>query len=132
VLCETKSFKTAAKEAKQRLKKGFWDGFREEKQKGVQRATEEGMNASKVELYFQNKVQSDIRGRKEEDEIFYLKVKNLLMSEGEVSDAIGRLTDKNYFDTLDYIQKQRYILTLSEQYLFALNRFKREIEFENI
>ena len=132
MLCETKSFKTAAKEAKQRLKKGFWDGFREEKQKGVQRATEEGMNASKVELYFQNKVQSDIRGRKEEDEIFYLKVKNLLMSEGEVSDAIGRLTDKNYFDTLDYIQKQRYILTLSEQYLFALNRFKREIEFENI
>jgi hypothetical protein len=132
VLCETKSFKTAAKEAKQRLKKGFWDGFREEKKKGVQRAMEEGMNASKVELYFQNKVQSDIRGRKEEEEIFYQKVKNLLMSEGEVSDAIGRLTDKTYFNTLDYIQKQRYILTLSEQYLFALSRFKREIEFENI
>lgn len=132
MLCETKSFKTAAKEAKQRLKKGFWDGFREEKKKGVQRAMEEGMNASKVELYFQNKVQSDIRGRKEEEEIFYQKVKNLLMSEGEVSDAIGRLTDKTYFNTLDYIQKQRYILTLSEQYLFALSRFKREIEFENI
>jgi len=132
MLCETKSFKTAAKEAKQRLKKGFWDGFREEKKKGVQRAMEEGMNASKVELYFQNKVQSDIRGRKEEDEIFYQKVKHLLLSEGEVSDAIGRLTDKPYFNTLDYIQKQRYILKLSDQYLFALNRFKREVEFENI
>ena len=132
MLCESKSFKTAAKEAKQRLKNGFWDGFREEKKKGVQRAMEEGLNASRVELYFQNKVQSDIRGRKDEEELFYQKVKNILLSEGEVSDAIGRLTDKNYFNSLDYVQKQRYILKLSEQYLSALTRFRREIEFENV
>lgn len=131
MLCETKTFKTAAKEAKKRLKNGFWDGFREEKRKNVQRAREEGINASKVELYFQNKVQSEIRGKKEEEEAFYQKVKKLLMTEGEVSDAIGRLTDKCYFNSLDYIQKQRYILKLSEQYLVALSRFKKEIEFEN-
>ena len=54
----------------------------------------------------------------------------MLLSEGEVSDAIGRLTDREYFDTLSYEEKQRYTLTLSEKYLRALERFRAECEFE--
>jgi hypothetical protein len=52
------------------------------------------------------------------------------MQNGEVSDAIGRLTDKPYFETLSYEEKQRYTLALSEKYLRALERFRRECEFE--
>ena len=58
------------------------------------------------------------------------KVKNLLLTEGEVSDAIGRLTDRAYYETLSYAEKQRYNLELSGKYLAALERFKREYEFE--
>ena len=54
----------------------------------------------------------------------------MLLAEGEVSDAIGRLTDRSYYDTLTYEEKQRYTLTLSERYLKALERFRRESEYE--
>ena len=61
---------------------------------------------------------------------FYEKVKRMLLEEGEVSDAIGRLTDKEYYNTLGYEEKQRYNLALSEKYLRALERFRREYKFE--
>ena len=57
-------------------------------------------------------------------------MKELLVNEGEVSDAIGRLTDREYYETLSYEEKQRYTLSLSEKYLRALERFRRESEFE--
>ena len=63
-------------------------------------------------------------GEKEDE--FYLKVKKMLDSEGEVSDAIGRLTDKQYFDTLSYEEKQRYTLELSNKYLAALQKYRKE------
>ena len=65
-----------------------------------------------------------------DDDAFYEKVKAILLAEGEVSDAIGRLTDRAYYDTLTYEEKQRYTLTLSERYLKALERFRREAEYE--
>ena len=54
----------------------------------------------------------------------------MLLSEGEVSDALARLTDREVFDKLSYEEKQRYMLNLSERYLKALERFRRECEFE--
>jgi hypothetical protein len=56
----------------------------------------------------------------------------MLLSEGEVSDAIGRLTDKEYYATLSYEEQQRYTLSLSQRYLRALERFRAECEFENL
>ena len=57
-----------------------------------------------------------------------MKVKALLDAEGEVSDAIGRLTDREYFDTLSYEEKQRYTLKLAADYLKALEKYRRERE----
>ena len=82
-----------------------------------------------MERYFAGKVTYTIRGGGEDDE-FYERVKKLLLSEGEVSDAIGRLTDKEEFSRLSYEDRQRYTLRLSERYLKALERFRRECEFE--
>ena len=81
-----------------------------------------------MEQYFKGKVTGRIKGEAPDE--FYLKVKKLLLEEGEVSDAIGRLTDKEYYDTLSYEEKQRYTLELSGKYLKALERFKREEQFE--
>ena len=54
------------------------------------------------------------------------EIKKILDEEGEVYDIIGRLTDKQYFATLNYEEKQRYTLSLSEKYLKALERYKKE------
>ena len=123
-----RTLKTLAKEAKQRMKKGFWKECEEKLDSERNHAKEQGINESKMERYFQQKVETQIRGQAPDE--FYLKVRDMLLSEGEVSDAIGRLTDREYYDTLSYSEKQRYTLELSEKYLRALERFKREYEFE--
>ncbi len=123
-----RTLKTLAKEAKQRMKKGFWRECEEKLDSERTHAKEQGINESKMERYFQQKVETQIRGETPDE--FYLKVRDLLLSEGEVSDAIGRLTDREYYATLSYSEKQRYMLELSDKYLRALERFKREYEFE--
>ena len=123
-----RTLKTLAKEAKLRMKKGFWKEAKEELRTKKTIAKEQGISESKMERYFAQKVTTHIRGETPDE--FYLKVRDLLLSEGEVSDAIGRLTDREYYETLSYSEKQRYNLELSEKYLRALERFKREYEFE--
>ena len=118
-----------ARRAKSRIKSGFWKDCKADLDERLQQAREQGVNESKAERYFAEQVSAKIEGRKEDE--FYLRVKEMLLSQGEVSDAIGRLTDKPYFDTLSYEEKQRYTLSLSERYLRALERFRRECEFES-
>lgn len=124
-----RTLKMLAKEAKMRMKKGFWERCEEELDARREIAREQGISESRMERYFVGKVSDSIRGETPDE--FYLKVKKLLLEEGEVSDAIGRLTDKAYYDTLTYEEKQRYNLELSQKYLAALERFKKEYEFEH-
>ena len=123
---EQKSLKQYCREAKKRLKSGFWKNYDAELGEKLKKAEESGVAASKVKEYYNDRVAEKIRSVKNDDEGFYDKVKNLLETEGEVSDAIGRLTDKEYFDTLSYEEKQRYTMSLSEKYLSALERYKKE------
>lgn len=123
-----KSLKALAKDAKRRMKKGFWEEQQKELASEREKAREQGINENKLDQYFLGKVESRIKGDSPDE--FYLRVKKMLLEEGEVSNAIGRLTDKEYYETLSYSEKQRYNLDLSERYLRALERFKREYEFE--
>ena len=125
----SKSFRNAAKEAKHRLKSGFWENCKDELCGELARARSAGVSESRACRYFTGKVTCRIRGTNEDD-AFYRKVREMLLKEGEVSDALGRLTDHAYYDTLSYEEKQRYTLALSERYLRALERFRRECEFE--
>ena len=96
----------------------------------MERAREHGLNESRAGQYFKTQVEAKIADQKEDE--FYLCVKRMLLTEGEVSDAIGRLTDKAYYETLSYEEKQRYTLSLSERYLRALERFRAECEFADL
>ena len=116
-----------ARRAKRRIKTGFWAECQENMDEQKEKAREQGLNESKVGRFFAAQVTAQIEGKKEDE--FYLKVKEMLLTEGEVSDAIGRLTDKEYYATLSYEEKQRYTLNLSEKYLRALERFRAEYEF---
>ena len=127
---ETVSFREEARRAKMRMKNGFWSQCKESMDEHLQQAREQGFNESKAGKFFTQRVSAQIAGEKEDE--FYLKVKRMLLEEGEVSNAIGRLTDKPYYDSLSYEEKQRYTLNLSEKYLRALEKFRRECEFESI
>ncbi len=118
--------KNLAQAAKQRLKNNFWEDCRKNLDEGAMQAKALGLNETKVKSTLQTRVKSEIKGEKQDG--FYLKVKNLLDAEGEVSDAIGRLTDKEYYDTLRYEEKQRYTLSLSANYIKALEKYRREKE----
>ena len=128
---ELKSLKQCCKEAKQRLKSGFWARYKENLEQELQDAKHQGVSESKVREYFTYKVTSGITEPANNDEqVFYDKVKKILDEEGEVSNVIGRLTDKYYFETLSYEEKQRYSLSISEKYLKALERYKKEKALE--
>ena len=128
-----KSLKSYAKDAKKRMKSNFW----QERKQNITEKLSQTKNyseseKSKVIEYYQSKIASEVKGGDKSQEEFYQKVKTLLLTYGEVSDAIGRLTDKEYFNTLTYEQKQRYTLELSSKYLKAKERFYREIKFETV
>ena len=125
---EQKTLRSAARQAKYRLKGGFWAQCKEEREQRLLYAQELGINVKEAGRQFHREMQRRIH--EEAPDAFYEMVKELLLSEGEVSDAIGRLTDRAHFETLSYAEKQRYTLELSERYLRALERFKREYAFE--
>lgn len=125
-----KTFKALARQAKERVKTGFWQECKEGLDERMEKAKELGLNESKAGRYFKQKVSKSLLGEQEDE--FYLTVKAMLLKDGEVSDAIGRLTDKEYYETLSYEEKQRYTLSLSEKYLRALECFRREYEFDKI
>ena len=127
---EKSSLREEARKAKKRIKSGFWAAADADRERKIEKAREQGLNESKAGRYFAAQVSAQIEGKKEDE--FYLRVKQLLLTEGEVSDAIGRLTDKAYYATLTYEEKQRYTLTLSEKYLRALERFRAECEFDSL
>lgn len=123
-----KSLRTLARQAKCRMKENFWESYKREQAEKLKIAQANGANTQEAERFFVYEVERKIRGEDEVDE-FYERVKELLLKEGEVSDAIGRLTDRTLYDSLSYTEKQRYTLALSERYLRALERFKRECIF---
>ncbi len=122
VIMET--IKSMARQAKQRLKNNFWENCKTDLEQGEMQAKNLGLNESKVKSYIGSRVQREIKG--EAPDAFYLKVKAMLDEFGEVSDAIGRLTDKERYASLSYEERQRYNLELSTKYLAALERYRKE------
>lgn len=120
------TIKAIARQAKQRLKNNFWENCKTDLKQGELQAKNLGLNENKVKSYIGSKVQREIKGQAPDE--FYLKVKAMLDECGEVSDAIGRLTDREYYATLTYEEKQRYNLELSAKYLKALERYRKEKE----
>lgn len=122
-----KSIKSAAKEAKKRLKSRFWEDYRKEVESGVKKAEEEGIATLGVENYFRKMIVRTVNKPAEDEEKFYSEVKAMLDEEGEKpSDALDRLMDKKLFYSLDYVQRERYLFVLSEKYLRCLARYDEE------
>ena len=118
--------KMMARAAKQRLKSNFWKDCKKKLDLNATEAKERGISEIKVKSSMKGQVKSAIRGEKEDG--FYLKVKKMLDEEGEVFDALGRLTDREYYDSLTYEEKMRYNLELANKYNAALAKWRKEKE----
>ncbi len=128
-----RSIKSVAKEAKKRLKSRFWEDYKSEVVLGVEKAKESGVSPSKVEDYFKSKIVRSVKGENKDDEKFYSSVKEMLDREGSLpSDALDKLMDKDYFESLDYFGKERYLFNLSKRYLKAIERYDNEKGVEKI
>ncbi|MCQ2399332.1 MAG: hypothetical protein MJ072_02375 [Clostridia bacterium] len=125
---EEKTLKSLGKEAKRRLKSGFWESYRSEAELRKKKAETEGIAVSKVVEYnaFERRERMKNSVGEDGDENFYKKVKAILDESGETEDVIIRLVDKAEYLSLSYEQRQRYMLSLSEKYLVALERYKKE------
>ena len=123
---QPKTIKQYCREAMKRLKSGFWQDYKKGLETELEKAENAGLSKSVVKEYYTQQVKTKVKNVKDGDEEFYARVKKLLDEEGEVSNAIGRLTDKEYFESLDYEERQRYTLSLSEQYLKAVERYRKE------
>ncbi len=125
-----KDLKSLAKEAKQRLKSGFWQKYGSEVRVSTNTAKTEGVSESVVINYYQNKENVAIKKTRSDSESFYDKVRKILDEKGQVGNIISLLIDHDEYDALPYERKQKYILELSAKYLEALERYKTEKKFD--
>lgn len=128
---QVKSIKSAAKEAKLRLKNKFWEDYKKEVDEGVKTASEEGISTSGVKKYFKNLVVKNLQGVNEEEENFYKLVKEMLDNVGSLpNNALDLIMDKQLFYSLDYVGRERYLFKLAERYLKAVERYNGERNIE--
>ncbi len=120
------NLKTVAKQAKQRLRSDFWKQCQRDVDGAALEAERNGKNAIRARSNALSRVKNVIKGEEKDD--FYLRVKELLDNYGEVSDAIGRLTDREKYEKLSYEERQRYTMELSSKYVEALEKYRREKE----
>ena len=101
---ENSELKRLARSAKNRLKKGYWQG-----------ASYDEASAEK----------EDAIGYAAEEEM-YAKVREMLSSDECVIDPIGRLIDRAAFAEMDFTERNRYVLELSKIYIRLKDRYYRE------
>lgn len=61
-----------------------------------------------------------------DEERMYKIVMEIVDSDEVVINPLGRLMNKEYFESLDYASRQRYIFKLSEIYIKLKKRYLRE------
>lgn len=102
---DNSELKRLAQSAKNRLKKGYWQGATAEE--SIPSQTKSGI------------------GYAAEEEL-YAKVREMLTADECVIDPIGRLIDRTRFDGMDRSGKDRYVLELAKTYARLKDRYYRE------
>lgn len=121
------SFKEYAKQAKDRLKNGFWENAKSNLEREKQVAATLGLNQRQVCEEQRQKLQKqiyDYDGFCEEQD-FYAKVVAILDSNEVISNPIMRLADQSYMQTLSPKEKQVYVSKLAAKYREAVERYRR-------
>ena len=127
---EMSEIKRRALLAKQRLKMGYWQRMREEQDRVAEATNDSAVIRSARNARLREFEQQSRRALGddfvERDERLYGKVRDMLDRDEDVSDPIGRLVDREVFDSLDDGNKQRYILELSAKFRELKERYYKE------
>lgn len=124
-----KTVKGLGREAKERLKNGFWEKNKDEVITKMDEYKLSGVSYKEAFALYETRSR-EVAAASSENESFYRKVKKILDETGETSDILDRLIDKKQFENLSYEGKQKYLLGLSEKYRAALARYKREANLQ--
>lgn len=124
-----KTVKGLGREAKERLKNGFWEKNKDEVITKMDEYKLSGVSYKEAFALYETR-NREVAAACGENESFYRKVKKILDETGETSDILDRLIDKKQFENLSYEGKQKYLLGLSEKYRAALARYKRECNIQ--
>lgn len=119
------TFKQYAKQAKERMKNGFWENAKQNLQHEKEVAATMGLNSRKVCEQQRQKLQRQIYDYNGfcADEEFYAKVAAILDSKEVVSNPIMRLADQQYMQTLSPQEKQIYISRLAAKYRRMVEKY---------
>lgn len=121
------TLKDYAKEAKARMKSGFWEEVKEQRQRDVQMAAQQGKNTDVVFKEYREVLTRRIfENETEEDEILYQKVCELLSQNHVVTNPIGMLADKQKMSEMTEHAKQHYIFELSKKFKQMKERYFKE------
>lgn len=123
------NFRNLALEAKKRMKYGYWTKVISNRKSDVDNAISKGKRPESVYSYYRNKVMTDFLREclpVSDEEVMYSKVCKILDSEESVTNPIGILMDKEYFNNADMESRSRYVLRLSQLYIKMKERYYYE------
>jgi len=127
-------FRSLAKSAKERLSGEFWHEVREARVAELEKAQQGGRSGTEVLNQFITQVKSKVIRARESDPVeekLYAKVREVLQhSVG--GNPLAAVLDRDYMRELGDLERERYVLVLSEKvkvFLERLNR-KKHLRFE--
>ena len=128
---ECSESKKRAMLAKQRMRMGYWQQLKAERERVLQEVGESEENKFKVSEYQRAKLKRDTdlvinQPQAATDEVLYEKVCRILDADEDTMNPIGQLVDQDEFRRLDEGGRQRYILELSKKYRELKDRYYEE------
>lgn len=117
--------------AKQRLKLGYWEQLRSEREQMLQQTGETDSARQMVSRLQRAKLSremdEDVGSQSaEKEEKLYLRVCEILEEDEDVMNPIGRLMDKDEYESLDDGGRARYVLELSKKFIELKERYYQE------
>ena len=124
-------FRKEAKEARKRLRQGFWDDIIVERKNVIENAMKKGQDVKSIKDYYKKKIENKIKeiyktNALTEEDLMYKKVCSIMESQEVLLNPLSKLIDHNVYDKLSENAKQVYILKLSEQYVQMKQRYDSE------
>lgn len=128
---EYSELKKRAMLAKQRLKMGYWQNLLRERDDLISLNGNTQKAKAVAEEVRRNKFNRDNlislnSAQAKEDEEFFAKVCKLLEEDEDPTNPIGRLMDKDAYEKMDAMAKQKYVLYLSKKYREMRERYQLE------
>lgn len=127
---EKSELKRRALLAKQRMKMGYWQKMQEERKELMSQSND----SSRLQVLSSLQRSDYVRGasmvlnrdKADKEEQLYKKVCSILSSSEIVTNPIGQLVDREVYDNMDDLNRQRYILELSQKFRELRDRYYAE------